>query len=227
MKEHELIARRSPIPNTGATTIARTRSRTMRFIRQLHLWIGAWGALAAILYGSTGFMQNHRAVLKLPQGQSVELSKIELPVPEAARASPEALREWLTATQGFAVDNMRVQPPSKLVFNGQDVTPPARWTFSGGNARISWMADYSVGNATLQLRNTEQSPLVIMSRLHKSIGGGLAWTFLGDSFALAMVLLGISGLMLWARGRSARQMIFSIVGLAVVVVITVVGMAVT
>lgn len=198
----------------------------MRFVRQLHLWIGAWGALAAIVYGGTGFMQNHRAVLKLPQGQSTELSKVELPVPEAARASPEALRQWLTATQGFDVDNMRVQPPTKLVFKGQSITPPARWTFSGGNARISWMADYSVGNATLQLRNTEQSPLAIMSRLHKGIGGGIAWTFLGDSFALAMVLLGISGLMLWARGRSLRQMVFSIVGVAVVVVLAIGGMAV-
>ncbi len=36
-----------------------------------------------------------------------------------------------------------------------------------------------------------------------------------------MMGLGISGLILWARGRSPKQMIFSIVGAAVAVVIAI------
>ncbi len=53
------------------------RLRTFRLIRQLHLWVGAWGAIAAILFGFTGFVQNHRAVWKLAQGDATEVASVE------------------------------------------------------------------------------------------------------------------------------------------------------
>jgi len=71
------------------------RLRVHRLIRQLHIWIGAWGAIAAVLFGVSGFLQNHRGVMKLPQGNATEVSRTETPVPEEARASPEALQTWL------------------------------------------------------------------------------------------------------------------------------------
>ncbi len=200
---------------------AMPRLRTFRLIRQLHLWIGAWGAIAAILFGFTGFVQNHRAVWKLPQGESTEVSSVELTVPEAARETPEQLRAWLRVEQHVVFDNQRVQPGRPVEFNGQKIRQPARWTFMGGNARTVIQAEYGVGANTLTLRTTEQSPLAVLTRLHKGVGGGIAWILLVDSFAVSMMALGISGLVLWARGRSAKQMIFSIVGAAVAVVIAI------
>jgi len=202
------------------------KAHAHRLIRQLHLWIGAWGALAAILFGFTGFVQNHRALLKLPQGDTTELSKIEIEVPEAARATPEALRDWLRDTQHVPVDSVRAQPGRPGELNGQKVRQPGRWMLSGGNARVTWSAEYTPGNETVEVRNSEQSPLATMLRLHKGVGGGIAWILLTDSFALAMLALGITGLLLWARGRSAKQVVFSAVGAAVLVVLVVGGMAV-
>jgi hypothetical protein len=193
------------------------RTRTHRLIRQLHLWIGAWGALAAILFGFTGFVQNHRALLKLPQGEAIELANVELPVPDAARATPDAMRAWLTGEQHVDVDNQRVQRSAPMQFNGQTIEPPARWTFTGGNARIVTQVEYREGDAALTLRTTRQSPLAALLRLHKGVGGGVPWILLTDSFALAMIALGLSGLILWARGRTARQMAFSTVGAALVI----------
>ncbi|HEX6834657.1 MAG TPA: PepSY-associated TM helix domain-containing protein [Rudaea sp.] len=212
--------------NASAATRVRRASGTHRLIRQLHLWIGAWGAIAAILFGSTGFLQNHRAILKLPQGDSTELSKVDLEVPEEARASPDALRAWLSSEKHLDADNARVQPGGPVDFNGQRVKQPARWMFGGGNARVSWNAEYTAGNATVSVRTTQQSPLAVLSRLHKGVGGGVAWILLTDSFAIAMMLLGITGLVLWARGRGVRQMVFSIVGAAVVVLALIGGAAV-
>jgi len=183
----------------------------------LHLWIGAWGALAAILFGFTGFVQNHRALLKMPQGEATELSNVELPVPDAARATPDAMRAWLTDAQHVDIDNQRVQRASPMQFNGQTIEPPGRWTFNGGNARVVTQAEYREGDAVLTLRTTRQSPLATTLRLHKGVGGGIAWILLTDSFALAMIALGISGLILWARGRNARQMVFSAVGAALII----------
>lgn len=192
-------------------------AKTHRIIRQLHLWIGAWGALAAILFGTTGFIQNHRAILKFPQGESTEVSNVEIEVPEAARASPESLRDWLRDTQHVPIDNVRAQQGAPGELNGQKVRQPARWMFNGGNARVVWSADYTPGNATVRIRNTEQGPLATLIRLHKGVGGGVAWIVLGDTFALSLVALGVSGIVMWARRRTWRQMVFSLFGVAAVV----------
>jgi len=214
------------IAKSLVTAQAARRNRTHRIVRQLHLWIGAWGAIAAILFGSSGFIMNHRAVLKLPQGSSSDLSKVELPVPEGVRSTPEAMRTWLRDTQKLDIDNVRVMRAQPVEFNGQKIKPPARWMFSGGNARVSTQAEYSEGNASITVSTTEQSPLAVLTRLHKGVGGGLAWILLTDTFALAMVALGISGILLWARGRNVKQMVFSILGVAVAVLLLIGGAAV-
>jgi hypothetical protein len=211
----------------AAKALAPKRPR-LRFslIRQLHQWIGAWGAIAAILFGFTGFVQNHRAVLKLPQGDSIEASQIELPVPAADGKSPDVLRHWLHDAQHLDIQSQRIQPGTPVEFNGRRIWQPAHWIFLGGSARHALQGDYSEGTHSITLRTTVQSPLAVMSRLHKGVGGGLSWILLTDSFALAMVVLGISGLLLWSRGRTKRQMVFSAVGTAVVIVVLIGGHAV-
>jgi len=190
------------------------RLRVHRLIRQLHFWIGAWGAIAAVLFGVSGFLQNHRGLLKLPQGSATEVSKIQIPVPEEARASPDVLKTWLANSQHLQLEMQR-GPPGRPRGEGRG----GRWVLSGGNARTTTQVEYTPGSETAVVRNTVQSPLAVLERLHKGVGGGVAWILLSDSFALGMVALGASGLIMWSRGRTARQMMVSIVGAAAVVFI--------
>ena len=224
----------------NAEVAGRLRSaRTHRLIRKLHLWIGAWGAVAAILFGISGFLQNHRGVMKLPQGDSTEISKAELEVPESARGSRDGLGDWLRDQQHIEVESQRGpgrggDSPGRgaesrgrgAESEGQRGGQGGRWMFAGGNARITTQVEYVPGASTVTIRKSQQSPLAILERLHKGVGGGIAWILLGDSFALAMIALGISGLIMWARGRSVRQMVFSIVGAAAVVLLVIGGSAV-
>ena len=213
--------------------------KTHRLVRQLHLWIGAWGAIAAILFGISGFMQNHRGIMKLPQGDTTEVSSVELEVPESARQTREEMRAWLHDVQHIDVEIQRARGGGEGARTGgpggrsgapvggpSGGSGPKRWMFNGGNARILTQVEYVEGAPTATVHKSENSPLAILNRLHKGVGGGIPWILLTDSFAVAMVLLGISGIILWARGRTVAQMAFSILGVAVVVLLAIGGSAI-
>jgi len=195
----------------------RTSPLVHRWVRRLHLWIGAWGALAAVLYGSTGLIMSHRfGDNAWPQGDSAELGKHAMHVPAPARASAEALSLWLHDTHGLDAQVIRKPKP------GENRGPP-RWTLSGGSARESWTLEYAPGEAEAELKRSRHTPLAAFNRLHKAVGGGLGWRILGDSFAIGMILLGISGLWLWTRGRTPKQMVFSVFSASAIAMIVVVG----
>ena len=205
---------------------ASSHHRLHRLVRQLHLWVGAWGALAAILYGFTGLVMNHRFALNLPQGESVPAEPVRVSVPVEARASTDALAAWLQREHGLDALVKRVQPPKDKVPVGTGHgAQPEKWTLSGGSARDAWNVEYTAGDASVEVKRTAHGWLSAFNRLHKTQGGGLAWIALGDSFALAMMFLGLSGLVLWARGRSPRQMALSVLGLALLVLAMVLGPA--
>ncbi|GAB3103824.1 PepSY-associated TM helix domain-containing protein [Lysobacter terrae] len=215
-----------------AALAARRRSNTAyRFVRQIHLWIGAWGALAAIIYGFSGLVMNNRfGDNAWPQGDSNEAGRVELQIPAAARKSPEELSLWLRETHRLDAQVIRKGPPGgkegKASEGGRkDGKQASKWNLSGGTASDSWQLEYTPGKDTAELKRTSHSLLAAIGRLHKGVGGGWAWNLLADSFAIGMLLLGLSGIWMWARGRTPKQMAVSILALSVVVIVIVLGPA--
>ncbi|MGV8944335.1 PepSY-associated TM helix domain-containing protein [Thermomonas sp.] len=207
-----------------ASTIDASRLRpatTYRWVRQLHLWIGAWGALAAILYGITGLVMNHRfGDGAWPQGESSEAGRSALQVPAEARATAEQLSLWLLEARQLDATNIR-----KGAGKGGGGNQPEKWNLSGGKAGNSWSIEYVPGSDSAELKQSTHSPLAAFNRLHKGVGGGAWWILLADSFAIGMLLLGLSGMWMWARGRSPREMLVSVMGLSTLAFLAVVGLA--
>jgi hypothetical protein len=212
---------------TTADTAARRRSNvTYRWIRQLHLWIGAWGALAAVIYGFTGLVMNHRfGDGAWPQGESSEAARTTLQVPRDAQSSPEQLSLWLKASQGLDAQVIRKGTPGgsreQARAEGRDAAQPPKWTLSGGTATNAWSVEYVAGSATAEVKRTQHDRLAAFNRLHKAVGGGIGWIILADSFAIAMLLLGLSGIWMWARGRTAKDVVLSVLGVSVLVLLVV------
>lgn len=204
---------------TVTTELARRRSSTThRWIRQLHLWIGAWGALAAIAYGFTGLVMNHRfGEGAWAQGDSAETGRTTLQVPATVRATPEELSLWLRQTQGLDAQVIRKGPPG-----AKDAKQ--KWMLSGGTAADSWSLDYIPGEESIEVKRSSHTLLAAFNRLHKGYGNR-AWTLLADSFAIGMLLLGLSGIWMWVRGRSPKQMVASVFGVSVLVLVIVLGPA--
>jgi len=210
--------------------IARRRNNTVyRWIRQLHLWIGAWGALATIIYGFTGLVMNHRfGESAWPQGDTQEAGRTTLQIPGEARATPEELSLWLRQTQGLDAQVIRKGPPGggrEAPRDGKDGKQAPKWNLSGGTASDSWALEYTPGQDKAELKRSSHTTLAALNRLHKGVGGGWSWLLLADSFAIGMLLLGLSGIWMWVRGRTAKQMIVSVLGVSVVVLVIVLGPA--
>ena len=212
--------------NASATAVPARRNASHRWIRQIHLWVGAWGALAAVIYGFTGLVMNHRfGDGAWAQGDSAESGRLVLALPVAARQTPQALVTWLQREHGLRTQVLRTKPPANARLGDRDVAQPPKWNLSGGSARASWSLEFVPGDASAQVKQNRHSPLAAFNRLHKGAGGGWAWILLADSFAVGMLLLGLSGMWMWARGRSPRQMAVSVLGLSSLVLAIVLASA--
>jgi hypothetical protein len=208
----------------NAATTRRRNTAVYRWMRQLHLWIGAWGALAAVIYGFTGLVMNHRfGDSAWSQGDTSEAGRATLQIPSEARRTPEELSLWLRQTQ--ALDAQVIRKGSPASREGRDGKQPPKWNLSGGTASESWALEYTPGRDTAELKRSSHTLLAAINRLHKGVGGGWAWSLLADSFAVGMLLLGLSGIWMWARGRTPKQMIASVMGLSTVVLLIVLGPA--
>lgn len=213
------------IAQSTASPAAR-RSPMHRWVRQVHLWIGAWGAIAAIVYGFTGLVMNHRfGDNAWPQGSSAPSGSLMLEVPAAAQATPEALTGWLSDAHGLSTQRVRKAEVGGGELAGKPIAPREKWTLTGGTARQAWSLDYVPGNATAEVKQERHTALAAFNRLHKAYGGGGAWIVLADSFAIGMLLLGLSGIWMWARGRTPRQLLLSVLAASTLVWAIVVGPA--
>lgn len=176
-----------------------SRACALRFLRRLHAWIGLGGAAFGLLFGVTGFLLNHRAVMKVEAGQIQEQRlNVELAAPAP---SPEALATQLAARFGFdpAQARFRIQAPRVGHWAGTPVKAAETWTITlGGHARFA-SATYLPGNRTVEVEQRNASPLAALKRLHTSGAGHLGWILLSDAFAGALLFLTLSGILLWTR----------------------------
>ncbi len=171
----------------------------LRTLRKLHAWIGLSGAVFGLLFGITGFLLNHRGVMKIESGQITE-RKVIVEFTEAP-TTPEALARALA--ERFQVPMARVKwltkagKPGRL--GGTAVKTADQWTVAFfGHAHFA-LATYTPGNRTVELEQKDASFLQALKRLHKGDGGQIGWILVSDAFAGALVFLTLSGLLLWTR----------------------------
>ena len=171
----------------------------------MHGWIGLWGAVLGLLFGSTGILLNHRAVLRIPAAQTQE-STVQIPLPSPAPASPQALAAWLKSSLKLAPDPARVKAEAArtVAWGDRNVIQPARWSASFTSPSGGVQAEYWVGNSYVTLKRSENNVFATMANLHKGVGMGVGWILLVDTLAGSIILLSLSGVVLWTLTNRKR-----------------------
>lgn len=206
---------------TESATDRRGGAGFLRTLRRLHAWIGVSGAAFGLLFGTTGFIMNHRSVMKFEVGHTEERKvHVELAQPPA---TIEALALELGQRFGYHPSQLkwRVQAPRPARFGGAPVTAAEQWVVMlSGHAHFA-RASYIPGNRTVEMEQNDSNLLDTLQRMHKSDGSQAGWILLTDSFAGALIFLSLSGVLLWTRLAGpkllAAGLILGVLSLAVTV----------
>ncbi|MGX2039629.1 PepSY-associated TM helix domain-containing protein [Methylocaldum sp. MU1018] len=181
------------------------RGAFLKWLRRTHAWIGLWGAVLGFLFGTTGILLNHREIMKIPAAR-LEQKEIQLPLPEPRPADAEALAEWLGQTLKFTSGKTKItQEPAKTVaWNGAEVRQPARWQVSARTPQRFVQAEYWEGNAFVTVKRGETNFFALLNNVHRGVGLGAGWILLADTLAGGIVLLSLTGVLLWTRLHGRR-----------------------
>jgi hypothetical protein len=180
----------------------------LRWLRKIHLYVGLWGAAMGLLFGATGIVMNHRAVLKIPIEKVVQRSA-QLALPDAVQggfASADEMASWLQRELGFQGLQVRTkaEPTRKVTWGERELLQPARWTFSFNSPHKAVNAEYLVGNRYLKVDTQDATVIGTLTRLHNAVGVTAFWVLLSDTIAGGLIVLSVTGLLLWSRLHGVR-----------------------
>ena len=240
------------------------RGRLLRGLRKIHGWLGLWGAVLGLLFGVSGFLLNHRAVMKIPAAR-MEATEIQLamaqPYPQDQKAFVRYIQEALDISQAPArpkgrpaqketmaqtsepalhgkVEDQaamqadvagkdssgastkeragRVNTAGKAEhdtrFMGQAMKQPAVWTVEFQLPQAAIKAEYIPGNQYARVERQDANVWGFITRMHKGVGANVAWVLLADTIAGAMLLLSITGVLLWTKMRGSRLAMAGLIG---------------
>jgi uncharacterized protein len=181
------------------------RGTFLKWLRRTHAWLGLWGAVLGLLFGSTGILLNHRDILKIPAAKT-EQQETQLALPDERPADAKALAAWLGLQLGTDLSHARIlQEPSKTVtWNGVSVQQPARWQIMLRGPQRGIHAEYWQGNAYVSVKRSEANVFAFLTNLHKGAGLSMGWVLLVDSLGGALIMLSLTGVLLWTRLHGRR-----------------------
>jgi hypothetical protein len=158
-----------------------------------------------ILFGMTGILMNHRAVMKIPAIE-VEQTVVQLSMPRPPLADIDAFVTWLQRELAVAKApaRKRTDPSRPVVWTGQDVRQPERWEVGFTTPRYVITAEYWIGNAFVTVRRADANVWAVLTNLHMANGASVAWILLADSIAGSFIMLALTGVLLWTRLHGPR-----------------------
>jgi len=184
----------------------------LTWLRRSHGWLGAWGAVAGILFGLTTIMMVHGEVFRTAENvQSI----IQLPVVGAGIGSVDEMGAFVKSELGLETLWRRPrnqQGPTgstvgmgmgTAIAGGESVKRPVYITqFTSPSTTLD--VRYVSGNEYIEITRTERGFLEIINRLHRGNGAQLGWILLGDVFSGVLVVLAITGVLLWSKMDGPR-----------------------
>jgi hypothetical protein len=188
------------------------RKAVLKWLRRTHAWLGLWGAILGLLFSFTGILLNHRDLLKidLPRAD-LDSKRIELPVP--APADAEAMAAWLQRELAIEqpLRRISVSPAKQMEWGDGTIWQPAQWRISFTVPHHSITAIYWEGSSFVRVEDFRPNIFMTLDRIHRADSINVAWILIADSVAASIIVLSLTGILLWTKLHGTR---LAAVGLA-------------
>ncbi|MCX4163784.1 MULTISPECIES: PepSY-associated TM helix domain-containing protein [Paraburkholderia] len=182
------------------------RATFIKWLRKVHGWVGLWGAVLGLLFGVTGFLLNHRAgPLKVSSGEP-QVEQLQIPLPARKLESPLDMAHWLQGELHLdgKPSKPRREPSHPVAWGDRSAVQPEFWQVGIFGTRQNVQAEYWVGNGYVSVKRTQNSFLTTMNNLHRGVGLSIGWVLLVDTLAGGMILLSLTGVLLWTELNKRR-----------------------
>lgn len=193
---------RAAISSVAESRAKRGRRATfIKWLRNVHGWVGLWGAALGMLFGATGFVLNHRAEpLRIPTG-APRVETMQARLPDPIPQTPHELARWLRDAYTLEGRLGRVQrePEHRVMWGERDTVQPEHWQLMFSTPKDSVMAEYWKGNDFVTLKRSENTFVGMLVNLHRGVGLSIGWILLIDTIAGSLVLLSLTGVLLWTQ----------------------------
>lgn len=181
------------------------RGKWLRWLKRTHAWLALWGGVAGIFFGVTGFVLNHREIMKVPAIESRQ-ENFQVGLEGFKPDSPQALGNWLQQRLELPSPPTRTnrKGPTAVPWGNGEIMQPERWevVFTKPNKHIS--AEYWLGNHQVSIQQRQGNTFYWLTRLHMAVGVHSGWVLLADAAAGTLLMLTVTGVLLWSRLHGPR-----------------------
>jgi hypothetical protein len=176
------------------------RATFVKWLRKVHGWVGLWGAALGLLFGTTGFLNHRGGPLRVSTGEP-QVSMMQVPLPQPAPETPRELGKWLKHELKLAGNPGRMQkePEHPVAWGDRSVVQPEHWQLNFASPHENTSAEYWVGNSYVTVKRSENTFLAMLTNLHKGVGLSVGWVLLIDTLAGSLILLSLTGVLLWTE----------------------------
>jgi hypothetical protein len=181
------------------------RRTFLKWLRRTHGWLGLWGAVLGLFFSFTGILLNHRDILKIPLPRAENAAK-QLALPDPPPTTAEAMGAWLQKTLGIADPARRiaVTPRRKMEWGNGEVWQPEQWRISFSVPHHTITAIYWQGNSHVRIQDFRPNIFMTLNRLHRADSIDVVWVLITDSIAASIIVLSLTGILLWTRLLGTR-----------------------
>ncbi|SEA96376.1 PepSY-associated TM helix domain-containing protein [Acidovorax soli] len=186
------------------------RPAVLKWLRRTHAWLGIWGGVLGLLFGTTGLLLNHRATMKIP-GPAYANTQWQLSL-DRKPENIDALVLHLQHELGIAKPphQKKVAPAGPTPWPG--AVQPEHWVIAFATPRATVNAEYWVGNNSVSVKRMDPNLLARLNRLHMATGASAPWILLTDTLAGALIVLSLTGVLLWTKLHGSRLLALGLAG---------------
>jgi hypothetical protein len=143
---------------------------------------------------------------------------MQIAMPQKPLRSPMEMAKWLQGELKIdgKAGRAKREPAHPVAWGERSTIQPELWQVGIMGPALSVQAEYWVGNGYVSVKRTRNSLLATLNNLHKGVGLSVGWVLLIDTIAGSLILLSLTGVLLWTELNKRRVVGVVLVGGSVI-----------